>query len=194
MMRLLLAASGLQDSYPTTHPTPPSDPTQDKTCDTPHNTWSASKPIRPVIREQGGKRLDYILTRPHIRPLRSSVTLTYPIPGRGISISDHFAYEATLSLPSSRPPLPRPGEDHAQLSNEVLTPALALLSAARYRSRRAAATHLLIFVLSVLAIIALAIGGSFQDLKFLNWIFILAAAAAGACKLHRLLFRPETLV
>jgi sphingomyelin phosphodiesterase 2 len=194
MIRLLLAASGLQDVYPVTHPSSPSDISRDKTCDCPQNTWSASKRLPSIIRQQGGKRLDYILTRPPIEALRSSITLTTPIPGKMISISDHFGFEASLSLPSesstSAPTLRR--EQYPLLSSEILTPALALLAAARYRSRRSAAVQFLLFVASLLAIVGLAIGGSFQGLKFLNWIFILAAAFAGARKLSKAEIFPSS--
>ena len=111
------------------------------TADSPLNTWTAHKKLDGVAARWKGKRLDYVLYRgparprarkrrshqstssegaPQIHPFdleprlhctSSKVAMTAKVPGMHMSLSDHFAVEAVLSIqyPSpSSPTMPPP--------------------------------------------------------------------------------------
>lgn len=111
------------------------------TADSPLNTWTAHKKLDGVAARWKGKRLDYVLYRGPARPrarkrrshqatssegapqidpfdleprlhcTSSKVAMTAKVPGMHMSLSDHFAVEAVLSIqyPSpSSPTMPPP--------------------------------------------------------------------------------------
>lgn len=204
-MRILLQHGSLHDAWAETHPAPPSitssthralSPEQvivkhGITCDSPLNTYSIPKLAKrgphdeTVIR--GGKRLDYVLYRSptssgfRLRCERTETTLTELVPGLGVSYSDHFGLEATLSfIPTSASsitsalPAPPPA-----FSTQDLRHCLSNLSTCYRHSSATSTLHLKLFGLALVLIPVLSLAASYQPLKYLNWIWVLLGIANG---------------
>lgn len=127
------------------------------TCDSPRNTWTAGKHVDALAVQQGGKRLDYVLFRSPaggavLRATSLSLVLDAPIPGLGVSYSDHFGVEAELSLAgeqAERTPDCAPLHDTARL-----------LRGAYASARREQATHLGAFGAALAGALAAVIGAA----------------------------------
>ncbi|KAM0788191.1 hypothetical protein ACM66B_001350 [Microbotryomycetes sp. NB124-2] len=206
IMRMLLHGGSLQDAWADTHPSPPSidsaahrqlNPQQvlhkhGITCDSPLNTYSASKLAKRSSRDEtvvrGGKRLDYVLYRSplhstHVLRARDSgVTLTEVVPSLGVSYSDHFAIEATLDLVFSSPSSITSGPPSMQttISTDDLSRALANLSSAYRLCLKNSQFQLRLFGLSLVLVPVLCLAVSYQPLRALRWLFVLLAVADGA--------------
>lgn len=102
-------------------------------CDSSLNTWSGSKNISQAIKDQGGKRLDYIFYRqpggysskrkrvrtkgdntdkeesPRLRCVKCELVLTDLVPGHSFSYSDHSGLFATFEIdPTPQRPISNP--------------------------------------------------------------------------------------
>lgn len=155
------------------------------------NTYSIPKLEKRGPRDEtvirGGKRLDYILFCSPVssgflmRCEGTATVLTELVPGLGVSYSDHFGLEATLSfiptsftslissLPASPPPLPTSD------LHQILTTLHLCLSHTISLSH----LHLKFFALSLLLLPILCITASYQPLKYLNWLWVLLGVADG---------------
>ncbi|GAA5890401.1 hypothetical protein JCM5296_002812 [Sporobolomyces johnsonii] len=197
IMRLIRTHGALLDSWAETHPPPPSITSAQHrslsplealhahgvTCDSPLNTYSAPKLAKKSPRDdvvlRGGKRLDYILFRsPVDSPLQlkaeeTRLVMTEPIPGLGVSYSDHFALEASFTVTSTFQTLPE------SLSPTLLSPALSTLHAAYRVSVQSSRTQLKLFLLCLLLAPGLCVGASFEPLTYLNWLFPLFGVLVG---------------
>lgn len=205
IMRILLSHGSLHDAFAATHPPPPSitssthrslSPEQVMhqhgiTCDSPLNTYSIPKLAKRGPRDEtvirGGKRLDYVLYR---SPLSSGfvmrcegtdIVLTELVPGLGVSYSDHFGLEATLSfiptsatsLLSALPPPP------PELPTSDLLTLLSTLRTCYSHTSSLSTLQLKFFALSLLLIPLLAFAASYQPLKYVNWIWVLLGIIDG---------------
>ncbi|KAK4058331.1 phospholipase C type enzyme [Microbotryomycetes sp. JL221] len=208
IMRMLLHGGTLHDAWAETHPAPPSidsaahrqlDPHEvihrhGITCDSPINTYSAAKLAKRSPRDEtvtrGGKRLDYVLYRSpeqaeHVlKAVESNVVLTEIVPSLGVSYSDHFAIEATLSLVSATSvssDTRYESKTPTQISSEDVTRALANLSSAYRLCLKNSAFQLRLFGLALVLIPALSIAASYQPFRgALSWFFVVLAVADGA--------------
>jgi sphingomyelin phosphodiesterase 2 len=224
---LLRGYGGLRDSFVEAHPQandPPANVTAVQalesvgmTCDSPLNTWSQGKPIPPTVTAAGGKRLDYIFYTPplahgsehsqrHLRCSHSKVVLTEHVPGREMSLSDHFGLTSTFVLsdeahnptPASQAPLLLDSESESSVipptaggsvyelhradsgSDSAIRAALTALRAygrlARGRTLRFSA----IVLACIVAVVGLTVGSAWQPKPWIQPIFTLLAFALGA--------------
>ncbi|GMK56373.1 hypothetical protein CspeluHIS016_0302130 [Cutaneotrichosporon spelunceum] len=182
------------------------------TCDSPLNTWSHGKQIPQNVTAAGGKRLDYIFYMPspsHGRELRcssSKVVLTEHVPGREMSISDHFGLSSTfvLSNKANRPtsaarvPLvldsesdtsvtqPTPGGSVYELqrtdsaTDGAIRVAHNTLRAYGQLARARTVRFTALLAACIVAVLALAVGSAWQPKPWIQPIFTLTAFALGA--------------
>ncbi|BEI96624.1 hypothetical protein CcaverHIS631_0202130 [Cutaneotrichosporon cavernicola] len=219
---LLRGYGGLRDSFLEAHPTA-NDPSPagitatqalesaGMTCDSTLNTWSQGKPIPAHVTAAGGKRLDYIFYTPsaHETGLRcssSKVVLTEHVPGREMSISDHFGLSSTFILsdevhrptPASQAPLlldsesetsvihPTPGGSVYELrradsaSDGAVRAALATIRAYGRLARQRTLRFTALMVACIIAAVGLAVGSAWQPKPWIQPIFTLLAFALGA--------------
>ncbi|KAA1467824.1 inositol phosphophingolipids phospholipase C [Dentipellis sp. KUC8613] len=195
------------------------------TADSPLNSYSAGKPLDVYARAAQGKRLDYILFRDPLVPpslagtfksnampslvcTDSRVLLTEPIPGLGVSFSDHFGLEATFAirhpesqlgtLPAEVPSAPtaeHAGQSMPSLSTAsepatTATAATPTLSVAHATAMLQALTgcyrhshtrqqrELLVFALCVALLVALVAGTAWLPSAAYTPLFVFAGAGA----------------
>ncbi|SCV74079.1 BQ2448_6511 [Microbotryum intermedium] len=209
IMRILESGASLSDAWALTNQAPPSitstahrnlTPVQTMlvhgiTCDSPLNTYSAAKLAkrhpRDETRIRGGKRLDYILFRsPPTAPTKlqvesTRIVLTEPVPGLGVSYSDHFGLSATFSFQSQ--PQNVEHDPHSNLdvvggiSSEDLSTILKNLMMAYRHALEYQKKQLQLFALALFLVPVDAIAASYQPLRgALSWLFVVMAVAVGA--------------
>ena len=176
--------AGLTDSWDIIHPnidaSQVTDPLQavqqlGLTADSPLNTWSAGKTeARGIL----GKRLDYVFYRqpdqrgqdlPFIRVADIKVVFTEHVPGQNYSFSDHFGLEATFDVVSA-PSQPSPPS--SELSDTTATAVVETLGNCFRDSRTRSNIELAVFGVSLLVILAVAIGTAWLPHSWINPIFI----------------------
>ena len=151
------------------------------TADSPANTYSAGKPLDDYARQFMGKRLDYVLYRPPVHPLRSSktpvleptqsdVVFTERVSGKPYSFSDHFGLEATFSihLPEGQSETNPPPE----LSEASITTLIQALTISYRHSRSNSRTYLTTFAICLVVIIGLIVGSAWLPHAWINPIFV----------------------
>ncbi len=183
-MTVIRDHAGLTDSWTLVHPLQPNvitDPMQaiqqlGLTADSPLNTWSASKShARGIL----GKRLDYVLYRqptrpgqavPRLRATEIKVALTSNVPGQTFSFSDHFGLEATLEV--SSPTDGTPQESASSLSDATIATVIQNLTTCYRDSSNRSRKELIILGVSLVVLIAVAIGTAWLPRSWANPIFI----------------------
>lgn len=223
---LLRGYGGLRDSFVEAHPGA-NDPTPASltaamalesagmTCDSPLNTWSQGKPIPPNVTAAGGKRLDYIFYTPPRPPAHgqrglrcsaSKVVLTDHIPGREMSVSDHFGLASTFVLsdgpvnptPASQAPLLLDSESESSVipptaggsvyelqradsgSDGAIRAALGALRAYGRLARARTLRFNALVLVCIVAVVGLTVGSAWQPKPWIQPIFTLLAFALGA--------------
>lgn len=191
-------------SYSSTQPLSPADAIRvhGVTADSPLNSFSAGKQLENHARKFHGKRLDYVFYRSpthattRLRCVQASVRLTEDVPGRAFSYSDHFGLEVVFEISpvkngeedgeegagegESVPSVSNAAEapQHA-LPPDLIASTIASLTA-RYRFATAQSrTHLSIFIVCLLLLLALIVSSPFLPLPraaWLNPLFVLMTA------------------
>lgn len=183
-MTIIRDHAGLTDSWALVHPQSNAllitDPLQaiqqlGLTADSPLNTWSASKKhARGIL----GKRLDYVLYRqpnrpgqtvPRLKVTEISVAFTSHVPGQIFSFSDHFGLEATLEV---SPPTDGTSQDSISSLSDATTATVIQTLIARYRdSSKRSSKELIISGVSLVVLVAVAIGTAWLRHSWANPIF-----------------------
>lgn len=150
------------------------------TADSPLNTFTAGKSLDENARRYWGKRLDYVFYRqpkraspaPQLKCTECKVVFTEKIPGHDISYSDHFGFEATLSIqePADVTPVP---DSLKELSEASIASIIQALAACYRFSRHRARRELLVFAGSIILLLGLIVGSSWLPRAWINPIFIL---------------------
>lgn len=255
-IQLMRAHGQCTDAFLETHPTAdvfspsPASPLEaihqlGMSCDSPLNSWSAAKNIKPHIKAQGGKRLDYIFYRgpapplrrpvkreagdedeanadadkvevgsmadhvPSLKCVKTEVVLTENVPGQPFSYSDHFGLVAHFTIepptppggragnnpfetpnrlsgfsersqPMFRPATPRQAVTSSASSSAVIKQAQKVLATYKPISSRVKRLHLRISLASAVLLLALTIGSAWQPKSYIQPIFTLLGALAGA--------------
>jgi sphingomyelin phosphodiesterase 2 len=188
-MAIIRDHAALQDSWTVTHPegeeivaSSPLDAIikYGITADSPVNTWSAGKSY--LNSTFWGKRLDYIFYRqprgrhyPRLQASDCRVVLTEKVPGHNFSYSDHFGLEATLNIdlgPSQNTLNDAADGPQSELSRESITSTLNALTNYYRFSRQRSRRELLVFVLSIILLIAFAVGAAWLPHSWITPLFI----------------------
>ncbi|SCZ99164.1 BZ3500_MvSof-1268-A1-R1_Chr3-1g05849 [Microbotryum saponariae] len=209
IMRILESGASLSDAWALTNQAPPSitsiahrklTPVQTMlvhgiTCDSPLNTYSAAKLAkrhpRDETRIRGGKRLDYILFRSpptassKLQVESTKIVLTEPVPGLGVSYSDHFGLAATFSFQPQTPTTEHVSHSNqgsrGSISSEDLSTMLKNLMMAYRHALECQKRQFQLFVLALFLVPVLAIAASYQPLRgALSWLFVVLGTAVGA--------------
>ncbi|KDE03057.1 hypothetical protein MVLG_06446 [Microbotryum lychnidis-dioicae p1A1 Lamole] len=209
IMRILESGASLSDAWALTNQAPPSitsiahrnlTPVQTMlvhgiTCDSPLNTYSAAKLAkrhpRDETRIRGGKRLDYILFRSpptassKLQVESTKIVLTEPVPGLGVSYSDHFGLAATFSFQPQTPTTEHVSHSNqgsgGSISSEDLSTMLKNLMMAYRYALEYQKRQFQLFVLALFLVPVLAIAASYQPLRgALSWLFVVLGTAVGA--------------
>lgn len=150
------------------------------TCDSPLNIFTEGKPLGGYAKRFYGKRLDYIFYRnvdtskPSLKCISSEIRFHEKDPSCGLSLSDHFAVDATFTIGLQAWPSPfTSGNTVLPVVEETLG---ALIH--NYRtSRQKSHTYMLIFSGCLLILFGITIGSAWLPKSWINPIFLLIAIA-----------------
>jgi len=190
-MTIIRDHAGLTDSWALVHPqsnaslaliTDPMQAIQQLglTVDSPLNTWSAGKKYARGIL---GKRLDYVLYRqpnrpeqavPRLQATEINVAFTNHVPGQIFSFSDHFGLEVTLEV--SPPTDGTSSQDStapaSSLSDATIDTVVQTLITCYRDSSKRSGKELTVFGVSLVVLVAVAIGTAWLRHSWANPIFI----------------------
>ncbi|KAJ2932822.1 hypothetical protein H1R20_g4272, partial [Candolleomyces eurysporus] len=194
-MTIIQDHASLTDAWAVTHPNSESlSPTTALeavemlgiTADNTHNTWSAGKSWITGW----GKRLDYVLYRQParhnsppsdtvavLRATQCKVVFTDHVPGHNFSYSDHFGLEATLAIETSPADAPAVLDVQRELTSAAMATTIQAWTACYRFAKERMKKELIIFAVSIFALVAVAVGTAWLPYAWITPIFILFTIA-----------------